>query len=113
MYVQHASRHVFVNGSMMAPASNRLQSFQRAAEQLRQHGYTVTNPVELAVDNPLNKEAHLRSDIAALLACDTMALLPGWHASKDAQLLTSIAARLGMPIYGVSALLAKRPGDKA
>lgn len=110
---RRSSRHVFVNGSMMAPATNRLQAFQRAAEQLRCHGYTVTNPVELAIDNPLSKEACLRSDIVALLACDTVALLPDWHKSNDAQLLTNIAARLGMRIYGVSALLSQKPGGAA
>jgi hypothetical protein len=100
-----SARHVFVNGSMNPPAVGRMQAFQNAAEALRKHGYEVTNPVELSVQNVLDKHAYMRSDIEALLRCDTLALLPGWHVSADAQLLTNIAARVGMRIYGVNALL--------
>lgn len=113
MSATQTSRHVFVNGAMEPTIANRLQAFACATEALRAHGYTVTNPVELGVDNPLSKHACLRSDIAALLQCDTIALLPGWHQSGDAKLLTNIAARTGMTIAGVASLLHRDVGVAA
>lgn len=100
-----SARHVFLNGSMQPPREGRLQAFQQAASALRGYGYAVTNPVELGLDDPLGKHSGLRSEIEALLKCDTMALLPGWNTSGDAKLLVNIAARLGMPLYGVKALM--------
>lgn len=98
-------RHVFLNGSQDPQQRDRLRTFQIAADLLRHHGYAVCNPIELGLDNPLDKDAGLRSDIEALLKCDAMALLPGWNNSGDAKLLVSIAARLGIQLYGVNALL--------
>lgn len=74
-------------------------AFEMAAKQLRALGYTVISPHEL---NPntgsVCYEDCLRADIAALLLCDAVALLPGHEKSRGAILERSIAEALGMKI---------------
>ena len=47
----------------------------------------------------------MRRDIAALMDCDTVARLPGWHTSKGAQLEVLIAEHLGMPVVNAHDLV--------
>lgn len=101
-------RHVYVNGPMSGPISGRMAAFQQATAALREHGYLVTNPVESAGGSVSDQDC-LRADIQAMLRCDTVAVLPGWQQSADSKLLMTIAARLGMRLLAVSALLKRDP----
>ena len=43
----------------------------------------------------------MKADIPLMLACDGLAVLPGWEASAGARLEVDIAQRLNMPIKDV------------
>ena len=61
-------------------------------------GYSVTSPAELHGDDVSQSwDWYLRRDIAALVECDEIALLPGWMNSRGARLEHHVAAMLGMP----------------
>ncbi|WP_433860673.1 DUF4406 domain-containing protein [Pseudomonas thivervalensis] len=72
--------------------------------QLRAAGHVVINLAELNPDGGSWHEC-MRRDIAALIECDTVALLPGWHTSKGARLEAHIAERLGMAIVNADDLI--------
>ena len=68
-------------------------------------GLDAVNPAELNPESGMPWAWYLRRDLAALLGCDAVALLPGWQDSKGACLERHVAEQLGMPIYRLADLL--------
>lgn len=78
-------------------------AFHAVAARLRSHGFTVINPAEIAPEQGHPWAWYMRRDIAELVKCHSIYLLPGWEASKGATLERHIAERIGMHIiYGAS-----------
>lgn len=79
-------------------------AFEEAATHLRALGYDVVSPHEVndADDTDHSWDWFLRRDIAELVTAEAVVVLPGWEASKGANLETYIAAALGMPIYALA-----------
>ena len=71
-------------------------AFHRAAASLRASGYDVVNPAEINPDPTAKWEDCMRQDIAALVTCEAIALLPGFENSRGAKLERHIALHLGM-----------------
>ena len=71
-------------------------TFHAHAHQLRRAGHDVVNPAEINPDTTMSWHACMRRDIAELVTCDAIYLLPGWEASKGATLEHHIAERLGL-----------------
>ena len=88
---------VYISGPITGyDLQERRTAFARAAEYIRRKGGQPVNPLELGYDpGRMDYAAHMGTDIAALLRCDTVMFLPGWHAS-DGCTLEFAAAR----IYG-------------
>jgi nucleoside 2-deoxyribosyltransferase len=89
-------KRVYLAGPMSGHPDLNFPAFHRAAASLRASGYEVLNPAELVPDQTTKWEDCMRKDIAALVTCDGIALLPGWENSRGAQLENLIASRLGM-----------------
>lgn len=101
--------HLYVSGPMTGMPDLNFPAFHEAAAALRAAGYTVTNPAELDAQDAgktLTWEQYMRRDIVALMACDGVALLPGWSNSRGASLEVDIAKRLNMPLWAVHVWLA-------
>lgn len=91
---------VYVAGPMTGLPELNFPAFHAASNKLRQSGYEVINPAEINVDPALGWETCMRADIAQLVTCEYIALLPGWENSKGARLEKHIADNLGMrPIF--------------
>jgi hypothetical protein len=56
------------------------------------------NPAEINPDHEASRDFCLRRDIAALMLCDTLALLDGWETSEGAFLEMFVARSVGIPI---------------
>lgn len=95
---------VYLSGPMTGRPELNFPAFHHAADVLRDAGYLVVNPAEssLQATHDGTWEAYLREDIAAMVKCDVIALLPGWCHSKGAQLEKSIADAVGIPSYPVA-----------
>lgn len=79
------------------PALN-FPAFHAAAAMLRAQGYAVINPAEITVDHDAKWEDCLRKDIAQLVTCEVIALLPGWENSRGARLEHHVAFALGFDV---------------
>lgn len=74
----------------------RRETFQRAASRLAQAGYHPIDPMNETPEQP-NWAAYMRADIALLLQCDAVALLPGWDESRGSRIEAQLAIDLGIP----------------
>ena len=91
---------LYLAGPMSGLPFLNFPAFHKAASNMRTIGYEVINPAELVPDPKAKWEDAMRADIAALVTCDRIALLPGWEKSRGATLEHHIATALGMkPIF--------------
>lgn len=86
---------VYLSGPITGKPALNKPAFDLAEVMLKASGYRVINPFEVA-PNPKTWEEAMREDIAALLTCEAIALLPGWESSRGAKLERHIALQLGM-----------------
>ena len=70
--------------------------FHAEARRLRALGYRVVNPAEIKQEPGAGWHACMRRDLAELLKCDAIAVLPGWRQSRGAQLEYHLAESLDM-----------------
>ena len=94
---------IYLAGPMTGLPGLNFAAFHTSAAWLRGMGHTVINPAELNTDPEAEWHACMRVDIAALVTCDTIYLLPGWEDSRGAKLEHHIAERLGMAIEFIPA----------
>lgn len=99
-------KKIYLSGPMTDMPELNFPTFHAMTAQLRAAGHTVTNPAELNPDGGSWNDC-MRRDIAALMECDTVALLPGWHTSKGARLEAHIAERLGMAVVNAHDLVSQ------
>lgn len=92
-------KRIYLSGPMTGIAEHNFPAFNAEAARLGALGYDVVNPVDI---NPIEAQSSwhecLRNDLAALLTCDTLALLDGWQGSAGAHLEMHVAHRVGMEI---------------
>lgn len=91
-------KKVYLSGPMSGMPEHNFPAFNAEAARLRALGYEVVNPVDINPDPGKGWKDCLRADLVAMLACDTLALLPGWQNSQGAQLELHVAHRVGMEI---------------
>lgn len=86
----------YIAGPMTGYPQWNYPAFHAAAAMLRAEGLEVVNPAELIPDTTVARAECLKVDIAALIQCQGIALLPGWQDSRGARLESHIAEELGL-----------------
>lgn len=89
---------LYIAGPMTGLPDLNFPAFHAKAADLTALGFEVVNPAEINPDQQLPWLECMRRDIAALVYCDGIHLLPGWRWSKGATLEYFIAKRLGLLI---------------
>jgi hypothetical protein len=103
---------VYIAGPMSGHADLNFPAFHAAAKLYRDRGCFVINPAEInggadeqgkvagmtAEEYQEHWVTCMRKDIAALVSCEEIAILPGWVQSKGASLEFHIAKQLGFTI---------------
>lgn len=91
----------YLSGPMTGHRDFNFPAFVAEARRLRSLGHEVVNPAEM--DFPVDAPWHecMRADIAAMMVCEAIAMMPGWHKSNGAMLEMHLAHRVGMPILFV------------
>lgn len=90
------SHRVYIAGPMSGYPELNFPAFRVEAAALRAVGLDVVNPAEINVDPSTGWSACMRADIAQLVTCDRIHLLPGWSRSKGASLEHHIGRALGL-----------------
>lgn len=103
------STRVYIAGPMTGLPEFNYPAFNKAAARLRDLGFHVENPAENP--DPPGKiwEGYMRMAIAQLVTCDTIALLPGWDASRGARIEYDLAGTLGLRRLTLETLLGGQP----
>ena len=98
------ARRVYVSGPMTGLPDLNYPAFYAEARRLAGLGLEVVNPANLPGEAACAEWSdYLRRDIAAMMACDTISMLPGWSQSKGARLERHIAVELGFEVWGAAA----------
>ncbi len=91
-------KRIYVAGPMTGHKDLNFPAFHAAAAALRAQGHHVENPAEINADPNAQWLDCMRMDIARLVTCDAVCMLPGWEASRGARLEHTIAAGLGLEV---------------
>ena len=87
---------VYVSGPMTGRPELNYPLFNATAAALRKQGHEVCNPAEAGLPEGATWSDYMRADIALLVTCDAIVMLPDWHESKGARLEITIARKLGL-----------------
>ena len=89
---------IYIAGPMSNLPNLNFPAFHAEAARLRALGYEVVNPAEINADPTAGWNECMRKDIAQLVTCNAIAMLPGWEHSKGASLEHRIARQLDMQV---------------
>lgn len=73
---------IYIAGPMTGYPELNFPAFHAAANSLRAQGYDAVNQAEIVTDQSADWLACMRADIAQLVTCDAIVLLPGREKSK-------------------------------
>lgn len=100
------TRHrLYLCGPMTGLPEFNYPAFNTAAMRLRAAGFEVVNPAENGLPADAPWPEHMKRDIAHLVQCTGVAVLPGHLNSRGARLELHIATELSIPAASVSAWL--------
>lgn len=86
-------KYVYISGAIAHhDLAERKEAFGRAEKELRAQGYEPINPFNNGLPDEAHWKAHMRVDIALLLACDYIYMLKDWELSKGAKLELDVAS---------------------
>ncbi|WP_225784689.1 DUF4406 domain-containing protein [Xenophilus sp. Marseille-Q4582] len=88
----------YIAGPMTGLPELNFPAFHARAAELRAAGFEVENPAEINADPKAKWEDCMKADIARLVTCDAVLLLPGWEKSRGARLEAHIAQELGLQL---------------
>ena len=91
-------KRIYISGPMTGMPRLNFPAFHAEAARLTTLGYEVVNPADLNPDQEMCWHECMRRDLAALLTCDSLALMDGWQKSAGAHLEMYVAHRVGMEI---------------
>lgn len=102
---------VYLAGPMSGIEHYNIPAFIETAEAIRGQGHIVFCPTELGTRDLRTWEAYVARDTEKLVACDAVAVLPGWEESRGA-LLEVFAARVyDKPVVDAGMLACSRVKD--
>lgn len=91
-------KRIYISGPMTGLPQLNFPAFNAEATRLRALGYQVVNPAELNPEPGTSWHDCMRTDLKALLDCETLALLDDWQTSAGAHLEMHVAHRVGIEI---------------
>jgi len=91
---------IYIAGPCTGIPNENRPAFLAGELQLRGLGFDVVNPTTLAGHGAHDQSwaSFMKVDLPALCTCEAVALLPGWEASKGANLERHNALTLGMDV---------------
>lgn len=94
-------KRIYIAGPMTGLPELNFPAFHAAAAALRAQGHHVENPAEINADPKAQWLDCMRMDIARLVTCDAVLMLPGWQNSRGALVEHGLAVGLGLEVLSV------------
>lgn len=89
---------MYVCGPVSGFEARNVVAFERAAGVLRRRGHVVFLPQDVVPASETDRERAMRHCIQTMLACDEVAVLPGWQRSAGAREEVRVARLCGIPV---------------
>ena len=103
-------KRIYLAGPMSGMPAHNMPAFHAAAEALSRLGWEVVNPADnFGGRTDLPRSSYLRADLALLLQCDALAMLPGWQRSVGAALEYLVARQLELPVFDAVTMKSIQP----
>jgi len=94
---------VYLSGPITGKPNHNIEAFEQAESALRGEGHEVVNPITLHdTVGELPWSEYLREDIASMMGCRSIVLLPDWGGSRGARKEVEAALGLGFEFYRIS-----------
>ena len=88
---------IYISGPISGLPDGNRPAFAEMAVTWRSKGWEVVNPHELFnAEVEESWEGYMRKDLAALLTCTHIVMLPGWEHSRGARLERTVADAVGI-----------------
>ena len=88
---------VYISGPIAGyDLQERKMAFLKVQHMLESLGYEVSNPFDNGVPDDAHWREHMRADIAMLLQCESIYMMPGWEFSKGCKLELDVASSCGI-----------------
>ena len=95
----------YLAGPMSGIKNLNFPAFHAAAAHLRALGHEVINPAELCPDQAMPWTECMKRDIAELVTCEAIVMLPGWRNSKGACVEWGLATVLELKVIFAADIL--------
>lgn len=92
-------KRIYIAGPMTGLPELNFPAFHAEAAKLRAAGFDVVNPAEINADPSMGWVECMRRDIAELVTCDAIRLLPGWANSRGAKVEAGLALDLELTVF--------------
>lgn len=90
---------VYISGPIAGfDIKERKLAFLKVQHMLESLGYSTANPFNNGVPDEYHWREHMRADIAMLLGCDAIYMMPGWELSKGCKLELDVASSCGIRV---------------
>jgi hypothetical protein len=103
-------QRIYLSGPMTGLPDYNYPAFNAETARLRALGYTVENPAENPPVPGDRWELYMRAALRQMLTCDAVAFLPGWQASRGANVEIELAGHLGMAVIQASGIVSLQEG---
>ena len=94
---------IYLAGPMSGVENHNFPAFHAEAKRLRDLGHTVINPAETDGGDTSNSwEYYMKKDIAMMVGCDAVVVLPGWEKSRGANIEVNLARQLKIRVLDLN-----------
>lgn len=91
-------KKIYISGKISGIEADAENIFRQAAIHLTSKGFNVVNPMTIKHDHDLSWLNYMKTDIIALMECDSIYMLSNWTDSNGAEIERRLAKNLGMEI---------------
>lgn len=89
---------LYLSGPMTGLPAFNAPAFRAVAIWYRALGYEVINPAEVQLPEGATWSDFMRADIALMMSCTGIHMLPGWENSRGAVIEHDLAVALGFEV---------------
>ena len=94
---QIIKQKVYISGPIAGyDIAERKLAFLKVQHMLESLGYEAVNPFDNGVPDDANWRMHMKADIAMLIQCDAIYMMPGWEFSTGCKLELDVATSCGI-----------------